>query len=555
MKQQITGAYTSSPFGTDYIGGIGTGMSSSASAFGDLLGAEVVMPVAGTIRHFRIRGLVAQTGGNTEVFTYLKNGAASSLAATLNAAAGTSFVADITHELSFVAGDTLALRRSGPVVQLFEYTLEFEGVDANMAIYSYGGSGNDVMTNGPEYNSVFGGGGAWTADTQADIVAVPGSIVGISHNFSTAPGVAKSRSATIMLTGVAQDGTGGTHVGLVTVTNANTTTSGGYGSYATISVPIIAMNRLAVRYNSSGGPAVTGGGGVIAIQSSAANIWNLGGDSNQSGFIAGSNLYDRGAMLSSVDTVPQSSPAPLGPISITGVTWASNNAPGLAASGKSWTLEPYKNGSAVGSGATIFETATSGTATFAAVPLVDGDTFGIHAIASVIAPTNTGPFWWSLRAFDTATPLPPPILPIQRAGYVLFSDSIVEKQVETRLTKTYLQILVADPPAAVSPATLGLTEVVGNLYDQEGNVITFGRLTMTPRSPITVDGELIAPMTVTYDITGPVSINLAPSNGVLYDVQYDPTASDTVTPKNLKSGYFADVWDIPDAVSVDITDL
>jgi hypothetical protein len=400
MKQPITGAFVASPFGTDYLSGIGTGISSRASDFGDLLGAEVMMPVPGTIRKFRIRGLAAQTGVNTQVFTYLKNGVATSITVTLNAASGTAFVADLLHEVHFAAGDTVALRRSGPSGQTFEYTLEFEGDDPNVAIYSYGGSGNDVMGTGTEYQSVFGGGGAWAPQTQQDVVAVPGTIIGISHNFSTAPGGGKSRIAAIMLTGTAQDGAGGTLDSRVIVTDANVTASGGYGAYATIAVPIVALDRLAVRYSSTGGPTVTGGGGVIAIQSAVDNTWNLGGDSNQSSMIAGGSLFNRGAMLSSVEAAPVSSPAPLTPFDITGVTWATNNPPGLAASGKAWTLEAHKDGAAIGSGSLISEAAVVGSVGFTNVPITDGHTFGVHGIASATAPNNTGPYWWTLRAFD-----------------------------------------------------------------------------------------------------------------------------------------------------------
>jgi hypothetical protein len=145
--------------------------------------------------------------------------------------------------------------------------------------------------------------------------------------------------------------------------------------------------------------------------------------------------------------------------------------------------------------------------------------------------------------------------PMQRASYVFFSNSIVEKQAEARLTRTYLQLLTADTPAATAPVVLTLTEVTGNLYDQEGNTITTGSLHIAPRSYIVVDEQLIAAIPVTYNITGPVSINLAPSSTVFYDVEYDPDPNDTATPRNLKSGFFRAVWQIPNTGIVDISDL
>jgi hypothetical protein len=400
MKQQIPGAFTASAFGTDYVSGLGNGRSYGASTFGNLTGAEVMMPVGGTLRKLRARMKVALSGANTEALVYMRNGVASTLGVSLNAASGTAFVEDTLHEFSWDPGDTIALRRSGQGGQSFDYTVEFEGDDPDVAIYAYGGQGMDVMTNGPEYNSVFGGGSAWGSATQADVVAVPGTIIGISHNFDTAPGGGKSRSAAIMLGGIAQDGAGGTFDSHVTVTDANTTASGGFGNYATIAVPIAALNRLAVRYSSAGSPAVAGGGGVIAIQSSVANTWNLGGDSNGSSMITGSDVYNVGAGLSASSSTPLSSPGAIGTFNITGLAVATSNPPGLAASGKSWTFEPRKGGASVGAGALVFETATVGSVTFSPIAIADGDDFGLHAIASGTAPTNTGPYWWTMRGFD-----------------------------------------------------------------------------------------------------------------------------------------------------------
>jgi hypothetical protein len=148
-----------------------------------------------------------------------------------------------------------------------------------------------------------------------------------------------------------------------------------------------------------------------------------------------------------------------------------------------------------------------------------------------------------------------PVLPMQRASYIIFSNSVVEKQVETRLTKTYLQVLASDTPSPSSPVSLSLTTINGNLYDQEGNVITFGKLTFRPRGFLVVDGQLIGANAIEYTITGFITINLAPSNGVLYDVEYDPYPADTETPNNMKPGYFRDVWNIPSTGPVDLADL
>jgi hypothetical protein len=158
------------------------------------------------------------------------------------------------------------------------------------------------------------------------------------------------------------------------------------------------------------------------------------------------------------------------------------------------------------------------------------------------------PFWLPLSA--------PTVPPLQRASYILFSQSIVEKQAETRLTKSGLMLLAADPPpAGAAPVTITLTEITGNLVDQNGNTITTGMLLITPRSPIVVQDQLITTVTVRYTVTGPLSINLASSGSVRYDVQYDPTPSDTVTPVNLKPGFWKAIWEVPNVTSIDVSAL
>ena len=145
---------------------------------------------------------------------------------------------------------------------------------------------------------------------------------------------------------------------------------------------------------------------------------------------------------------------------------------------------------------------------------------------------------------------------MQRASYVYFSGDIVERQAEARLTKTFLQILYTDPPPAASPGTLGLTEVTGSIMDQEGNVITYGTLRIKPDDFIIVDGTyLVTPATYEYSVTGALSIMLAPSSTVRYTVEFDPDPNDTVTPINLKMGYFKNRWLIPAVASINIVDL
>ena len=159
---------------------------------------------------------------------------------------------------------------------------------------------------------------------------------------------------------------------------------------------------------------------------------------------------------------------------------------------------------------------------------------------------------WAPEAYQV-TPVATP--PLQRAAYVLFSRDIVEKQIQTRLTNTYLMLLAADPPPAPAPSAPTLVSITGNLYDQLGNTITSGRLVIAPLGPISANSQLVSPSTVYYTITGPVSMSLVPSNGVLYKVEYDSDPNDVETPVNLKTGYWTDFWDVPATGPVDVSDL
>lgn len=148
--------------------------------------------------------------------------------------------------------------------------------------------------------------------------------------------------------------------------------------------------------------------------------------------------------------------------------------------------------------------------------------------------------------------------PMQRASYVLFSKEIVEKQVETQLAHTYTQLLVTNPPASESPASLSLVTITGHIYDQLGNIKTSGRLYIQPVAPIQVSSTyLIGANTTTYDIpgTGDISLQLAPSNGTAYLVKFDPDPADTDTPISLKAGYFSNRWLVPASGPVDISTL
>lgn len=122
--------------------------------------------------------------------------------------------------------------------------------------------------------------------------------------------------------------------------------------------------------------------------------------------------------------------------------------------------------------------------------------------------------------------------------------------------QTFHYVAMLSGSLDVAPKTIHIT---GSLYNQHGEVITFGRLVIKPKNFITQANELFmfSANTVYVNIPpdGVLSFFLAPSNGVLYVVEYDSNPSDLLTPVPRKIGYFRDVWDVPENGPIDIATL
>jgi hypothetical protein len=99
--------------------------------------------------------------------------------------------------------------------------------------------------------------------------------------------------------------------------------------------------------------------------------------------------------------------------------------------------------------------------------------------------------------------------------------------------------------------------IAGSIYNAStGAKVTSGALYLTPRSFIQNGGDVIGTATVSYSIpgSGNISLYIAPSNGVIYDVEFDPNPADPL-PLRLRSGYWKDQWIVPGSGPVDIATL
>lgn len=92
-----------------------------------------------------------------------------------------------------------------------------------------------------------------------------------------------------------------------------------------------------------------------------------------------------------------------------------------------------------------------------------------------------------------------------------------------------------------------LTQITGSLYDSRGVKRTSGRLLIQPQTFVINGDHLVSANRVVVAIpsSGDLSFYLVPSNGIPYIVKFDPTPEDTVTPVELKEGYYKDEWLVP----------
>ncbi len=99
-----------------------------------------------------------------------------------------------------------------------------------------------------------------------------------------------------------------------------------------------------------------------------------------------------------------------------------------------------------------------------------------------------------------------------------------------------------------------LTQIIGSLYDGEGNVVTQGKITMRLQQDIvSVDGTKVAPFVIEEDLSlvGGVfdksvyaTVGASPA-GVAYFVEFDPDPTNTDLPPNQKDGYWSNYWAVP----------
>jgi hypothetical protein len=97
----------------------------------------------------------------------------------------------------------------------------------------------------------------------------------------------------------------------------------------------------------------------------------------------------------------------------------------------------------------------------------------------------------------------------------------------------------------VVPTRVGpVTQVTGQLLDPQGNIVTSGRIVLTPQSfLVNIDALASAsPTSIELNSSGDLEFQIVPGE---YLCEFDPDPDDEDTPLPLKAGYFAATWVIP----------
>lgn len=212
-----------------------------------------------TIRHWKIRLGTAPGAGKSRTFTLYTGGFAGTPTALTITISGTDTTgSDLTHAVVITPGQHTYIRATSsgsPALCTLQSVFEVEHADDVSSTYGWGGgqwpTTNQLGTS-TVYDSPLSGGGSQWLSTEAagrTLVAVPGTITQLSVGLSAAPGGTATRIFTIVLDGVAQDGSGGT------VDTRCTVLSGVSSGHASFTLPVLPLQTVSVRHTVSGSPA------------------------------------------------------------------------------------------------------------------------------------------------------------------------------------------------------------------------------------------------------------------------------------------------------------
>lgn len=339
----------------------------------------------------------APGAGTSYTYTLFKNGSATAVTCTISNT--NTSAQDTTNSASFAAGDTISIKRTrtgAPAGVIHQISIQAEATSANDSVYGSQADTVGLDSTNTRHAGVFWSKNDFWAGTATDvqnIVAAAGNITKYYIKFTdNSPGVGKSYTFAIYKNGVKQDGSGGTVDTRLTVSDTNTTGN------VSFTLPVSPGDYVWLEATPSGTPTSCKTNVGVAFSATTA------GQSNICGFIQ-STLSTGLTQYFNIcgNTAIDSTEANVGFIGgqdvfqLSGFQIKLSAAPGLAASGKSYTFDGRLNAASPTNDLSvqILEVATTGSDTNPAHKVLISSASDIVNYRSVPANTPTAPgFTW-----------------------------------------------------------------------------------------------------------------------------------------------------------------
>lgn len=384
---------------------------------------HTMVPLAGTLRKFKIVLSEAPGAGTSWVFTVQKNSVDTAIVVTISDTATSG--QDVTNEVILAAGDRLTLKAtvgSGTPANVAsqKWSAEFEG---STAVRSgvFGGSNGALNVVGTTVFNTVHGGGTWS-DTLRRLTVSPldGTIKSFYVRLNDTPGGGAGFTFSIYKNGVEEASS------VISINHPSTS-----NSVTGLSIDIVPGDELKISATSSGSPVSRNASWGIEIQPDTDGESILAGNVSQStsGTGIAYNYFTSTATNWLSTEAGFERLAGITPFQLKNFRVKLAVAPG---SGKSWDWTVRKNGADGNLTVNIADTATDGVDTTHVDGFLDGEDVKIKKNATN-TPTSTALSWaaimvvFAVNVNDTATATDVPtiqtVLAISKSDTVIVTES------------------------------------------------------------------------------------------------------------------------------------
>jgi hypothetical protein len=337
------------------------------------------MATAGVFQNLTIRLATAPGAGTSRTFTIQKNNVDDALTITISNTATTG--SDLTHTVSYAAGDTIRLHMTvsgSPAASEFSSAIEFVPTVDGETIYEFG---SDLTGGNPDTGVLSGSTSEAAANySTRHLVPMAGTLTKLRVNTrGPGPNGGGTFAYSIVLNGVTQDGSGGT------VNTTATMTSGVFTANSSFSLSVAAGDVLSVKYVAVGGISGSAwdAGTIVVVPTVAASIVALG-DITGPSTSAARYAYPRAAIgiLDSWNATESTRLYPAPAVTTVYISAIYAQVSVTPAAGKTWTFTLRINGAGTAAAVTITSAGATASVTGLAVALAPGDTWTLQSSPS-----------------------------------------------------------------------------------------------------------------------------------------------------------------------------